>query len=420
MPHQFRHSLGFLPGFRNKPSTPPDNLNHWFARNGIWQEGEDFSAFNVRDENGNLVGGLNLLGFPKPPPWDQPSIANRNFNDTTPWFYPWLGWFNRPYMNPMELLQVPASSPSRFLREFDPNSDRDPYDAAVPPFVHLQNFFHTNTGSPQAPLAPRGLHRLFDFIETPSRFHGSKLFDAAGNAHPRFRDPGRVNINTIFDDGDTWAALFNLPLKNPELENHWRETWGSRQGFGDFEASGEVVVGRLRVNDNYPTFFRKPFRAFNHYGDTPYSSFNPSEEIHSTVFRKHPRPAGASDRPLLASKTVKEPNTNSVFAANSPYFDGDRHPYFRYQPLARIANNYSTTSNVYAIWITVGYFEAEPVPRSDIHPDGFQYGRELGFDTGEAVRHRAFYIFDRSIPMGFVRGEDLNTEQGVLVRRIIE
>ena len=36
--------------------------------------------------------------------------------------------------------------------------------------------------------------------------------------------------------------------------------------------------------------------------------------------------------------------------------------------------------------------------------------------TGEINRHRAFYIYDRSIPVGFLRGQDLNTEEGVLTR----
>ena len=54
------------------------------------------------------------------------------------------------------------------------------------------------------------------------------------------------------------------------------------------------------------------------------------------------------------------------------------------------------------------------------HPDGFQLGQELGSDTGEIERHRAFYIFDRTIPVGFQRGQDLNVEKAILVKRFIE
>jgi len=417
-PHQFRHSLGFIAGFRNKPPTMDDpNPNRLFAERGIWHEGQNYSAFDIHytDSLGNPVTvPVNLMGWPKPP-FD--GMGNRDYTSTTPWFYPWFGWFNRPYVNPMELLQVPTSSPSRLLYEFDVNSERDsytghnPFMGNDPPFRHLQNFFETQQSN--NPLKPSGLHRMFDFVETPSRFHGSKLFDAQGNPQPLFRDAGRVNINTLYDDGDIWAALFNLPGRNTQVDEHWRLTWQSRQGFGT------GTTGQLKLNNNIPTFFNRPFRAFNHERQKPYSDPEPEDELHSTIFRKHPSPAGAPDRPLLASKTRKE-STVSIFDADVPYYDGDRHPFFRYQPLSRIANNFSTTSNVYAVWVTVGYFEATPVPRSTDHPDGFMYGQELGSDTGNVVRHRGFFIYDRSIPVGFQRGEDLNTEQGVLVKRIIE
>lgn len=413
-PHLFRHSLGFLPGFRNKPASPPDfeNPNHWFAQNGIWQEGQAYAAFDVRDGANNLLYRVNLLGWPKAP------IVGmaRDYTSTTPWFYPWFGWFNRPYVNPMELLQVPASTPSRLLYEFHMEPDHNaysghnPFVGTDPPYRHLLNFFQTQLTA--NPLVPSGLHRMFDFIDTPSRFHGSKLFDAEGDAHPLYRDPGRVNINTVFDNGDIWAALFNRPERNSTVEAHWRHTWESRQGYGT------GTVGQLKLQNDSPTFFNRPFRAFNHQRQKPYTDPDPEDELHSTIFRKHPAPASTA-RPLLASKTVNDAS-DSILNANLAYIDGDRHPFFRYQPLSRIANNYATTSNVYAVWVTVGYFEAEPVRRSTVYPDGFRYGKELGADTGDVVRHRGFFIYDRSIPVGFQRGEDLNSDQGILIRRIIE
>jgi hypothetical protein len=82
----------------------------------------------------------------------------------------------------------------------------------------------------------------------------------------------------------------------------------------------------------------------------------------------------------------------------------------------------TTRSNVYAIWITVGNFEVSPWTSGvdAAHPDGLQLGAELGSDSGNVKRHRAFYIFDRSIPVGFEPGKDHNIENGVLLRRFIE
>ena len=55
-----------------------------------------------------------------------------------------------------------------------------------------------------------------------------------------------------------------------------------------------------------------------------------------------------------------------------------------------------------------------------VYPDGYALGAELGSETGEVKRHRAFYVFDRSIPVGFRRGRDYNVEEAVLVKRFIE
>jgi hypothetical protein len=55
-----------------------------------------------------------------------------------------------------------------------------------------------------------------------------------------------------------------------------------------------------------------------------------------------------------------------------------------------------------------------------IYPDKYELGQELGSDTGEIVRHRGFYLIDRSIPVGFQRGQDLNVEKSILLKRFIE
>jgi hypothetical protein len=70
--------------------------------------------------------------------------------------------------------------------------------------------------------------------------------------------------------------------------------------------------------------------------------------------------------------------------------------------------------------MTVGYFELEPVPVSAVHPDGWALGEEMGMDSGNIKRHRAFYIIDRSIPVGYQPGRDHNVENVIQLRRFIE
>jgi hypothetical protein len=148
------------------------------------------------------------------------------------------------------------------------------------------------------------------------------------------------------------------------------------------------------------------------------SALVPAKEIDATLLRPDPT---ASTRPLFQSKdsTANCNNTN-------------RNPYFRYQALQRLGNLVTTRSNVFAIWITVGYFEVKPASdlasygaltaaqRQAIYPDGYTLGAELGSDTGEVERHRAFYMYDRTLPVGFQRGQDLNVDKAILTERFIE
>ena len=60
----------------------------------------------------------------------------------------------------------------------------------------------------------------------------------------------------------------------------------------------------------------------------------------------------------------------------------------------------------------MGYFEVDP--RTG------RLGQELGAETGEVKRHRAFYMIDRSIPVAFQPGENHNVDRCILVRRFIE
>ena len=108
--------------------------------------------------------------------------------------------------------------------------------------------------------------------------------------------------------------------------------------------------------------------------------------------------------------------------------DFNRNPYFRYLALQKLGSVFSTHSNVFAVWLTVGYFEVTPAANPNlkdasgnlVYPDGYQLGQELGSDTGDIVRHRAFYIFDRSIPVAFMRGLDVNQRRATVLQRLIE
>jgi hypothetical protein len=90
------------------------------------------------------------------------------------------------------------------------------------------------------------------------------------------------------------------------------------------------------------------------------------------------------------------------------------HPYERGQLMAKINNNLTTRSNVFAVWVTVGFFEVhsqpldpnrpyDPValngntPNPNYNPYVDKLGAELGRADGQHKRHRFFAIVDRSV-----------------------
>ena len=256
--------------------------------------------------------------------------------------FSWLTWLNRPFVNRYELLLVPKTSQYELLHKYSIGNQ----------FEHLMNFFDENTK----------FYRILDYVGVPSPFIYTEIqappslaagstghfFKPPFNRIPLYREPGRININTIPSER-VWQALVD---KIP--------------GIASFSA----------IQDSRK---EKPFRAAL-----------PGLNREDTLLRGGPLLAAQSDAPYNATA----PN-----------------PYFRYQAYQKLGNLVTTRSNVYAVWITVGYFEVDSAGK---------LGQELGLDRGEVRRHRAFYIIDRSIPVAFQRGQDYNVEKCILLRRFIE
>ncbi|MEO2049011.1 MAG: hypothetical protein ABGX16_20835 [Pirellulales bacterium] len=386
-----------------------------------------------------------------------------NLDQMTPKMpFPWLTWNNRPFVSQMELLQVPAVRSSQLLKAFSMKSAGavdEKYSGSTTKypnlpnletdglFGHLQNFFRDKSTGNQG-IA--GLYRMLEYLHVPSRYAGTETwlnpstFGSGGSLltdpnDPRamlqppfnhisnYRDPGRINLNTIHAsqvlDGLFHRDLGGTLVKHPGPD--WAELVNSRRGY--------MGTGMLKLDALSPTFFANPFRSPDASNLVPIDSMLRTG-LDCTLLRTIDGTSGntatSKGQPLFAADT---------FGSGNEYRDSDRNSYYRYQPLTRLANLTTSRSNVFAVWVTVGFFEVEDVPNwnslSDpekgrydgnpslynrVYPNGYTFGREAGSETGDTRRLRGFSIIDRTIPVAFEPGQEHNSRKAVRLRRRIE
>jgi len=130
--------------------------------------------------------------------------------------------------------------------------------------------------------------------------------------------------------------------------------------------------------------------------------------------------------------------------SNADFNNSDRNSYFRYQPMTRLSSMTTNRSNVYAVWVTVGFFEVEEAPDmlttfrnlndptnamsnvqlkalyDRVYPGGYQFGIEAGSETGDIRRVREFAMIDRTVPVAFEPGQTHNVDKAIRLRRRIE
>lgn len=291
---------------------------------------------------------------PSLPPALQRSVFARTPPPGPPSYAPlWLPWNNRPFASSAELYLVPGSDPSL------PGNGRDGLGL-------LQQYVRPASPSTLPAIAggfiPNG---LFDVVHVPTRFagihttistaSGTAALDAAGiyadtlsvNQLSSFREPGRVNLNTV-TGSDVWNAVVAGPLQT---------------------TSGSAAPVRTGTAAD---FARRPANGMHNIlsltGTIAFSDSGASAPVQD-------------NHPLLSDIQSLNPAHN-IYTAT------------------RLANTATVRSNVFGVWITVR--------------------QSVANDPDSIKLHRAFYIFDRSIPVAFDPGKDHNVWNAVLLRRIIQ
>ena len=268
-------------------------------------------------------------------------------------------WPNRPFVSQYEMLMVPASAPGKLAFELGSHTGT-PESTFADGFPYLLNFFYNPGGSVAAPQ----LGRVFDYLHVPSKYAGTQIslspnqltsipgFSPPFNVVSTYREPGRVNLNTI------------------ETEEVWNSVMNGSPG-GDMAHHGPA---------------HSKVAAYTLHGAGEVSESDGSN-------------GSSLSLPLLRSELGFEgTDTDS--------------PFLRYQPINRMGNLVTNRSNVYAVWMTLGFFET--------NKSGTLTDPPVEAGGSDLERHRAFYIIDRSIPVGYENGHDHNTEDVFRVKRYIE
>jgi hypothetical protein len=261
--------------------------------------------------------------------------------------FDWLVHLDRPLISPLEMMHVSAFKPHELTQQF----------------VTLEGpFRHT------APwLDPESrLYRVLEFLTTG----------------PGGRTPGKINLNTLWDPEPLLALCDPQPGNSFTLADVYRPL-GSGPG-ADSPGDPQSIYWRMmltrtpgQLTGGGPGPDDRPFAGLA-------ASFVPVGDP------QHPLGGGLEDTLL---RSFEGTGTRRLFQpplrpAGSP----DRHPWLAYQLLTKIANQVTTRSNVFAVWLTVGFFEV-----TDAEARPVKLGAERGRAEGRHVRHRMFAVVDRSV-----------------------
>jgi len=253
---------------------------------------------------------------------------------------------------------------------------------------------------------------------------------------PSYVAAGKINLNTIaFDITGQSRALkaiehnYLAGERTTATDSLAENFVQSRQGFKNLAPSvlpansflGIVVPG---MHPDYPTRFVGAYRPAMSSNLAPALADPTANQnmrgrfgVESTLLRSFdPAPTSPPSSNSIAVSTLQTTPANRDLLFNATKAGAPEtvdplssvQPFVRMQRAMRLPNLVTNQSNVFSVWVTVSLFEYDPI-------SGF--GNEYVGDTGLPERERQFFIIDRTIPVGFKPGEDLNTDRTILLQR---
>ncbi|MGF1578095.1 MAG: hypothetical protein ACFCD0_01895 [Gemmataceae bacterium] len=293
------------------------------------------------------------LDPPMPPPMPPPMVPAHSFfrhnskkddktmlpatNDTLTFPFSWLVHLDRKLTSPIELLHVSGYRPHELTQQFRVGTDYH---------QHYARWFDPTTR----------LARFLELVETDWAYEINRDRNATGIVIRRDRRrPGKININMVWDEevlsglvnGDPATAGMLTALLNTRTPDTNR-----MPGPNDRPVMG-LATAHLPVNAS--------------------ETANVGNGLNYTLLRSN------------------SPNQLDALRALENQTPASTHPYRRFELLSKLFNNVTTRSNVFAVWLTVGFFE---VLDEDVRP--VILGPEIGRADNQHIRHRMFAIVDRT------------------------
>lgn len=501
-----------LPTNQDELLTAPSQSNSYFVLNEISGVNRQIGPANQQLFANYSFQNVQLFDYSS-------SLGELNYCYQNNAYAPWFRVPNRPLISVMELMEVPCQSNALLLEHFafpknDSSNTFDPFRSDIYGIFNNNEFALNGLGlanpgsGPTSPSDPdtdpddyveevyfennnddrivsyllnffdedKPIGRLFEFARTPDPYVGSykyldpKVFSGDQNwmfNHPfnwisNRRDPGRLNVNRIFDK-EIYEALMGGP-NSAYVQSLPFDTRDYRSGFSKDNTSGFWTYDPNNFGENFASAFNSNQVHYLDDNGTTSDSADDFPSFANETGSLKPEPlqfssvlddnAGSED--LYDIKSLGDFNTDGTwlrkkrktgeehlpmfdFKSGTATYNTQNNPYFKNLMRMRLANMTTNKSSVFNIWITVGYFELEEMeirepdlggnPNDRFVTDGGNnltlikretIGKEYGIDTGEVKRDRAFFVYDRSIPVGFVPGFDLNVRKGILLKRIIE
>jgi hypothetical protein len=359
----------------------------------------------------------------------------------TPLWTLWQPHFDRDFASVMELLSIPLYGPGTLTQSLAPKDTTNNnltlnnlvVENPLPPtaggnylpLIAQAKFFRpqhpANYGQftpptpPPQPQYDNRWHRIFELLEVPTR-ENLQVENYLQSNFPWLspsgvqRAPARMNINCLRYAENMFALLddpsaFSLSsagymadgaymdFHESATRNWWQQLLNARDGADPVIST---QLGTTAYVAGSPA--ARPFKSFSAIEQTtnPYnygasalvapSSPLPTS-VDDTLLRTLPLDAGAGN---LEKRRLFEARAAADFASSGGTNSVDY--YTRQRLLAKISGNTTNRSNVFLVWISVGFFEGyQPDPVNN--PGVVQIGAQM---TDQKVR-RGFFLVDRTL-----------------------